>query len=153
MIKYRMTDLDIASQKLVPIEKKMIPIDDIDFDDLNDENLGLIKMEIDSVLKFREFLKSSKMTMCQKFVREKNRIKDRLEKEKLVLQQQYDNAILKLKMDLENVKNQQANINLKPISDDFDDELEIYGDSEEEEVKKKPIARKKTVAKKKVTKK
>lgn len=161
-----MTDLDIASQKLYPIDKKTIIIDEIDFDDLSAENLESIKKEIDCVLQIRKLMNEGKLSLCQRYIRVKNKFKDNLEKDKLVLEQQHNNLMLKLRSEIQMMQTERENVRIGKTKmiieeqEDSDISQSFEENSDEDEIvesnpppKKKPAAKKKVAEKKPAPKK
>lgn len=149
-----MTDLDIVTQKLVPIDKKTVVIDEIEFDDLTVENLEDIKKEIDCAIQFRKLISDSKVSLCRKYIRSKNKLKEAFEKDKSVLQQQHDNLKLQLNVNIQNLEakrlkaNQiRANNKVKELSKELSVEEISYDEDDEEVSEEVPQPKKKIVAK------
>ncbi len=145
-----MTEFDIASQKLVPIDKKVINISEIEFDDLSIENLEDIKKEIDCVIQFRKLLNEGKVSLCRKYINSKNKIKDTFEKDRLILQQQHDNLMLQLRTKVEILKKK----NIKKDKEvEIYDEDEVILSDEDEEIEELPKSIKKKTPVKIISKK
>lgn len=141
-----MTDLDQASQKLIAIDKKTISVDEIDFDDLSVGSLEDIKKEIECVISFRKHLNDSKVSLCRKYIRNKDKLKETFEKDKSVLQQQHDNVMLNLRNEIKlledervRVKSGKMRMKIDPVEEEEEDSsYEEDEDEDEDEIIKLP---------------